>query len=1065
MDILRALLTALTRAVHALVSALASAGSAVGRGAAGAGRAVGRGVATTGRGAAALLPSEWKKPIAALFVTGLALVPVIYSGNMTWSFSDPSNHLDRITAAVVNEDEGATMTPPTDTGSSSPTSIDVGQEFTDTLLDLDKPTVYRFVEVSAEEAHRGLEDGTYGATVEIPADFSANVASLGGDAEQAAPALLTVTTNDSINYVGGNFSKSIGTALTSSLRGSVLEEYLDNVYVGFTSIHDGIGDAADGAGELTDGSVTLAEGTGELADGTQQLTEGTGELADGTGALATGASDLYQGSLDLVVGLDQLTAGAVELESGTATLAEGSEQLSSGLVTLDEQGRPLANGADQLATGTEQLATGASDLSEGAGQVAEGTQQLDDTLREAQQRAEDIGVTPESVQRTSEDLVAAIDTLEEAAAGASERLDQPASDASTLASTTSTLNETATGLDEKAQTLATDTADRSEDATAVRDGAATIAEDAGAVDTAVQDTATATGTAADSATASDESVRTYTESVDDLAARCEDSGADPTFCDDLTQLSETSTQTREGAAQASADATTADEAAGTAADQSSAVADTADGMSGASQRIVEHLDGLTTTTATLAEGTSQLAGTTSTLAEDASDLDTALTTVRDDAANALPSPEQGTSASQLADDLAGQARSAALALPEAYASLQQGAEDVHRLNTGAHEVASGADRLATAGGTARDGAQGLASGVGRYTDGVSTARSGADRLAEGAGAASTGAGQLADGTREADTGAKQLSSGAGDLATGAEQLADGAEQVDEGAVSLEDGAQQVDDGAGKLADGSEELHEGLEDAESQVPSYTDAERESLRTAASDPVQLSFERDHELTRFGEGLAPLFLAISLWVGGMAIFLMMPPFSAEAVARGVGPARLLAGGLVPALLLGIVQAAIAVGALHWAIDISMHDLPLMFGLAALTSFVFVALNHGFGALFGPVGKFVGLVLVALQISGAGGTYPTATLPEFFRAIHPYLPMTHAVDAFRGAVGGGWVDPTGDLLWQGGWLAFGVALGLAGAVVQRRRALQEAPGDDAPGTEADDGPSEATAKPSPAG
>ena len=201
--------------------------------------------------------------------------------------------------------------------------------------------------------------------------------------------------------------------------------------------------------------------------------------------------------------------------------------------------------------------------------------------------------------------------------------------------------------------------------------------------------------------------------------------------------------------------------------------------------------------------------------------------------------------------------------------------------------------------------------------------------------------------------------------------------------------------------------------------------------------MSFEREHELGRFGEGLAPLFLAISLWVGGMAIFLMMPPFSAAAAARGVGPVRLLAGGLLPAQLLGLVQTAIAVSALHWLVGVSVDDMPLMMGLAALTSAVFVALNHGFGALFGPVGKFVALVLIAMQISGAGGTYPVPTLPQFFQVIHPFLPMTHAVDAFRGAIGGGWIDPTGDLLWLGGWLVLGLALGLAGAVVQRRRAL----------------------------
>src|SRR5699024_4076922 len=142
--------------------------------------------------------------------------------------------------------------------------------------------------------------------------------------------------------------------------------------------------------------------------------------------------------------------------------------------------------------------------------------------------------------------------------------------------------------------------------------------------------------------------------------------------------------------------------------------------------------------------------------------------------------------------------------------------------------------------------------------------------------------------------------------------------------------------------------------------------------------------------------------------------------------------------AFLLGLVQTLIAVGALHWLIGLTIDDLPLMFGLAGLTSLVFVALNHGFGALFGPVGKFVALVLIALQISGAGGPYPVATLPGFFQMLHPYLPMTHAVDAFRGAIGGGWIDPAGDLTWLAGWLVFGVLLGLLGAVVQRRRTLR---------------------------
>src|SRR5699024_12261894 len=102
----------------------------------------------------------WKKPIAALFVVGLALVPLIYSGNMTWSFLDPSNNLNQVTAAVVNQDEGATATSP----DSEQSPLDVGAGFTETLLDMDREPVYRFVETSLGDAGRGVAEGTYGVT-------------------------------------------------------------------------------------------------------------------------------------------------------------------------------------------------------------------------------------------------------------------------------------------------------------------------------------------------------------------------------------------------------------------------------------------------------------------------------------------------------------------------------------------------------------------------------------------------------------------------------------------------------------------------------------------------------------------------------------------------------------------------------------------------------------------------------------------------------------------------------------------------------------------------------------
>src|SRR5699024_3457790 len=181
--------------------------------------------------------------------------------------------------------------------------------------------------------------------------------------------------------------------------------------------------------------------------------------------------------------------------------------------------------------------------------------------------------------------------------------------------------------------------------------------------------------------------------------------------------------------------------------------------------------------------------------------------------------------------------------------------------------------------------------------------------------------------------------------------------------------------------------------------------------------MTFDRDNELERFGEGRAPLFLAISLWVGGMAIFLLMPPFSREAAARGAGPVRLLLGGLLPALAVGLAQSAIAIAVLHWAIGVQKIDLPLMFGLSAVTRLVF-------------------------------------SWPKYLQAIVPTMAWIYAIDAFRGVFAGAWVDPIGDLLWLSAWMVVAVVLIWAGAIVTGRRVqweegVQEAEVDSGPGSD----------------
>ncbi len=52
---------------------------------------------------------------------------------------------------------------------------------------------------------------------------------------------------------------------------------------------------------------------------------------------------------------------------------------------------------------------------------------------------------------------------------------------------------------------------------------------------------------------------------------------------------------------------------------------------------------------------------------------------------------------------------------------------------------------------------------------------------------------------------------------------------------------------------------------------------------------------------------------------------------------------------------------------------------------------------------GRVASLVLLMLQLSSSGGTYPVETTPGFFQALHPFMPATYVVNGLRALITGG--------------------------------------------------------------
>jgi putative membrane protein len=275
-----------------------------------------------------------------------------------------------------------------------------------------------------------------------------------------------------------------------------------------------------------------------------------------------------------------------------------------------------------------------------------------------------------------------------------------------------------------------------------------------------------------------------------------------------------------------------------------------------------------------------------------------------------------------------------------------------------------------------------------------------------------------------------LNDGAGKVAEGAKKLHTGLGTADKGATTLDQGVGRLESGADdlngglfKLADGSSRLAGGLHDGAAKIPDYDERERDARTSVMADPVRLASHDLHPAPNYGTGFAPYFIPLSLWVGAMVAYMLIPPLNRRALAAGAPAWRIALAGWLPVVAVGVLQTAALLAVLHWAIGLRMVRAAGTVGFLFLVATCFAALVQWLNARFGPAGRILVLALLMLQLTSAGGTYPVQTSPGFFTALHPFLPMSYVVEALRRLITGGGLGPV--------WHACGVLVAFtAGAL-----------------------------------
>lgn len=390
-------------------------------------------------------------------------------------------------------------------------------------------------------------------------------------------------------------------------------------------------------------------------------------------------------------------------------------------------------------------------------------------------------------------------------------------------------------------------------------------------------------------------------------------------------------------------------------------------------------------------------------------------------------------------------------------SLGTAASGATELSSGTAQLATGLDGLASGVSSSSSGASTLASGVSDYTSGVEQLSGGLAQLQNGAAGLTDlsggvagytgGVSQLAQSFAQLNARLRlnpsnaplqpsldQLEQGLAGLggsgstlaastatavdgiqhgiavsASGADALASGGPALRSGASGLADGLGQLAAGtassataAHTVATGVQSMATGLTTGAQKASEFAAGDTATTAKVIANPVGISVQRDNPISSIGAVIGMIFVPAGLWIGAIAILLVLKLTAPAALASTASTTRIVLRGMGRMMFVAVAQAVALIILLHTALGVSWDKLPQTLAFAVLLAVVFSAFHYLLSAAFGRVGIVISLVLLALQLTSSGALYPIQLLAQPFQAVSPFLPLTYAVQGMQAIVSG---------------------------------------------------------------
>ncbi|MGE8036066.1 hypothetical protein B1B04_23610 [Lysinibacillus sp. KCTC 33748] len=331
-----------------------------------------------------MIKAEWLKILKTrkmlVSIIAVLFIPVMYAGMFLWAFWDPYKGLPNLPVAVVNEDKGAEM---------EGVKLDLGNELVDKLVESNE---FKFVEVSKEDAEKGLNGRDYYMTLEIPTNFSEHATTLLDD--KPSKLVMNYIPNEGLNFLSAQIGESAMELIRAEVNEQVSATYAEKLFDSITTLGDGFTEAADGSNKLGEGAKTLANGTKdlkgylekiasssvELSNGADKIAKGIGDASKGANELNTAIGSIQNATGQLYPGAQKAASGATELSGGVSQYTQGVAQLQAGIAKVSNNQPQITAGAAKIADSAGQLNGAAGQLKDGSAQVSAGINELSKQL-------------------------------------------------------------------------------------------------------------------------------------------------------------------------------------------------------------------------------------------------------------------------------------------------------------------------------------------------------------------------------------------------------------------------------------------------------------------------------------------------------------------------------------------------------------------------------------------------------------------------------------------------------------------------------------------------------------